>query len=93
MKLLTGDQKRALSAKAHALKPVVLMGQHGLTPSVLSEIERALHDHELIKVRLTGSDRESKHTLAEEIASQTQSTVIHVRGYLLTLYLPRPKES
>ena len=89
---LTGDQKRSLSAKAHALKPVVLLGQHGLTPAVLNEIERALHDHELIKVKLTGSDRESKYALAEEIATQTRSTIIHVRGYLLTLHRPRPKE-
>lgn len=89
---LTGDQKRNLSAKAHALKPVVLLGQHGLTPAVLNEIDHALQAHELIKVKLTGSDRDSKHALAEVIATKTQAEIIHIRGYLLTLYRKKLKD-
>jgi RNA-binding protein len=90
--MLTGSKKRSLSAKAHALKPVVLLGQHGLTPAVMQEIERALHDHELIKIKLTGTDRESKYALADEIAKNTNASIIHIRGFLLTLYRQRPKD-
>ena len=90
--MLTSSQKRSLSAKAHALKPVILLGQQGLTPAVLAETECALQAHELIKIKLTGSDRDSKYAIAEEIAKQLNASIIHIRGFLLTLYRQRPKD-
>ena len=90
--MLSSAQKRSLSAKAHALKPVVLMGQQGLTEAVLKEIDRALLAHELIKIKLTGTDRAKKDSLGELIAQKTQATVIHIRGFLLTLYRQKLKE-
>ena len=48
----------ALRAQAHNLNPVVMIGQHGLTESVIKETDAALNAHELIKVRILGDDRE-----------------------------------
>ena len=50
-------QRRYLKGLAHPLKPVVMIGNSGLTPNVLSEIEQALSHHELIKVRVSGQER------------------------------------
>jgi len=54
---LSNAEKKELRKKAHALKPVVMIGQHGLTDAVLAEIDLALNAHELIKVRVRGSEK------------------------------------
>jgi len=54
---LSSSQIRYLRGLAHPLKPVLLMGGKGVTAGVLKELEQALDDHELIKVRLSGGDR------------------------------------
>ncbi|HXC58639.1 MAG TPA: YhbY family RNA-binding protein, partial [Steroidobacteraceae bacterium] len=55
--ILSEKQRRHLKGLAHPLKPVILMGNAGLTEGVVAETQRALADHELIKVRLPGLDR------------------------------------
>lgn len=61
----TTKQKQYLKGLAHSLKPVVMLGQHGLTEGVLAEIDAALAHHELIKVRVAGEDRETKQLIAK----------------------------
>ena len=56
---LSERQRKYLRGLGHALNPVLLIGQHGVTPAVIAEAQRALHDHELIKVKFRGADREA----------------------------------
>jgi RNA-binding protein len=65
---LTEKQKKHLRRLGHALHPIVLIGQRGLTESVAAEFERALHDHELVKVRARVGDREARDAVLAELA-------------------------
>ena len=58
---LNANQKRYLRGCAHDLKPVILVGQKGITDALLKELDLALAHHELVKVRLADDDRDSLH--------------------------------
>ncbi|HEX9179210.1 MAG TPA: YhbY family RNA-binding protein, partial [Burkholderiales bacterium] len=64
---LTSAERRALRARAHALHPTVIIGDAGLSPSVMTEIDRSLKSHELIKVKVAGDDRQRRESLLAEI--------------------------
>lgn len=83
---MKAELKKFLRAKAHTLKPVVITGQHGASPQVLSEIERALDHHELIKVRVNAGDREQRQNLIQEILDATSAELIQSIGHIITLY-------
>src|SRR5580692_134097 len=68
---LSENQRRFLRGRAHALKPIIQIGGKGLTEAVAKETDRALHDHELIKVRAPGTDREARDALLAQLAQQT----------------------
>ncbi len=89
--MLSSPERRALRAKSHPLKPVVLLGQHQVTSAVLAAIDEALTTHELIKVRLRGIEREERTATAELLATDTGSEVINLIGQVLTLYRARPE--
>ena len=86
---LSGKQRRALRALGHHLKPVVLVGQHGVTPAVVSAVNQALHDHELVKVKLSDEDREARAEAVARLAADTTSEVAQVLGKTALLYRPR----
>jgi len=88
---LDKSQNRHLKALAHPLKPVVLIGQKGLTESVLEEIERALHDHELIKIKLAAL-REEREQLADSIAEKTHAHVIAITGGIAIFFRRNTKK-
>jgi RNA-binding protein len=90
---LTERQRRYLRGLAHPLKPVVIIGDAGLTDAVAKETTRALHDHELIKVRVRGADREQRDTLLSELAERTQSTLVNRIGHVAVLYRRRAEGS
>ncbi len=79
---LSPSQIRYLRGLAHPLKPVLLLGGKGVTAGVLKELEQALTDHELIKVRLTGDDRAARAAdlakLLESRHAETVQTIGHV---------------
>ena len=83
--------RRELRARAHALHPVVSIGQHGLTPAVLHEIDVALLAHELVKVRVFNDERDEREPRCSR-ASARRSTVRAVQqiGKLLVLWRARP---
>ena len=89
MNTLTTKQKKYLRALAHKLKPVVYIGQQGMTDAVLKEADRALSDHELIKVRFIDYKKEKKE-LAEKIAAHTGAALLGITGHLACLYRPSP---
>jgi len=88
---LDKSQNRHLKALAHPLKPVVLIGQKGLTESVLEEIERALYDHELIKIKLAAL-REERQQLADSIADKTHSHVVAITGGVAIIFKRNSKK-
>ena len=79
-------QKKHLRRLGHLLKPVVMVGQHGLTEGVVSETERALADHELIKVRIRVGDRQAREAALMELATRTAATVVQRIGNVGLLY-------
>ena len=85
---LSERQRKHLRGLAHALKPVVRLGNAGLTPAVLAETARALHDHELIKVKAPGGDREARDALFAVLARTTGSALVHRIGNVAVLYRP-----
>jgi RNA-binding protein len=86
---LSEKQLRFLRGRAHPLKPVIQIGQHGLTEAVRAETARALHDHELIKVRVQAADRAARDALIAELASQTDSSLVHRIGHVAVLFKAR----
>jgi putative YhbY family RNA-binding protein len=83
---LSPSRRRELKARAHALDPVVLVGGGGLSSAVLAEIDRCLKSHELIKVRVNGSDRSGREAILEEICTRTGAQpVLHI-GKILVLF-------
>lgn len=68
------------------LKPVVLVGQHGLSENVHHEIDTALTHHELLKIRIPGQKRDGKKAMIDAICSQHQSTLIQNIGNVVILY-------
>ena len=81
--------KRKLKQKAHSLKPVVMTGSNGLTQNVLNEIERALFDHELIKIKINELDREERQLITQKICEYTQAELIQSIGKTITIYRER----
>ncbi len=87
---MKAELKKQLRAKAHALKPVIITGQAGVSPAVLSEINAALDHHELIKVRVNAEDREQRRELTEMICTETGADLIQAIGHVITLYRENP---
>ena len=88
---LSERQRRHLRGLAHPLKPVILMGKTGLTDALAAETARALHTHELIKVKAPGGDRAARDAMLETLAEKTGSTLVQRIGNVAVLYRPRPK--
>lgn len=87
--VLSTKVKQSLKAKAHKLKPVILVGNQGLTKGVHAEIDRALTDHELIKVRFPACEKEVKKALAAEIAETHLANFIQMVGNVCVFYRKR----
>lgn len=86
---LTPAERSALRSEAHALAPVVLIGDAGLTPAVLKEIDANLNAHGLIKVRVFGDDRDARIEIYEDICEELGAAPIQHIGKLLVLYRPK----
>ncbi|MDG2018042.1 MAG: ribosome assembly RNA-binding protein YhbY [Porticoccaceae bacterium] len=89
--------KKYLRSLGHSLKPVVTVAGNGLTETVLAELDRALSDHELIKVKLAVGDRDAKKATIDEICQQSKSQLIQSIGHMILLFRkadkPNPKLS
>ncbi|MFO7551598.1 MAG: ribosome assembly RNA-binding protein YhbY [Haliea sp.] len=78
------DQKQ-LRAIGHKLKPVVTVAGNGLSDNVLQEVQRALDDHELIKVKIAVGDRDARNALAETLCAETGATLVQSVGNIVLL--------
>jgi RNA-binding protein len=89
---LTGKQRRHLRALGHGLTPVTQLGKEGLSEAFVAAVDRALADHELIKVRVLDTAALDRHEAADQLAAATGSEVAQVLGNTLLLYRRRPDD-
>ncbi len=82
----------ALKQQAHHLNPVVMIGQHGLTETVIKEVDASLNAHELIKIRVLGDDRDERSAMADALCQQLGAVLVQHIGKLLVLYRAKPQE-
>ena len=87
---LTSAQRRELRARAHPLHPVVMISDAGLDPAVISEIDRNLASHELIKIRVFADARPVRETLLREICDTLAAAPVQHIGKILIVYRPQP---
>ncbi|WP_082984992.1 ribosome assembly RNA-binding protein YhbY [Gallibacterium genomosp. 3] len=85
---LSTKQKQYLKGLAHHLNPVVLLGGNGLTEGVIAEIDNALSHHELIKVKISGVERDDKELVTAAIVRETGACAVQRIGHILVLYRP-----
>ena len=85
---LTNNQKKYLRSIAHDLKPFVMIGQHGLSESVIAEIDSTMLKHELIKIKLRVEDRDEKQKIIEKILEFSHAEIVQVIGGVLVIYRP-----
>lgn len=84
--VLSAAQKRHLRSLAHDLKPVILMGAKGLTDALVAELELALDHHELVKVKLSGEDRDDRNAVVDQLLSRTGAALVQRIGNLAVLF-------
>ena len=78
--------KKELKAQAHHLKPVVLLGAKGLTEAVIAETDVALTAHELIKVKINGTEKEDRIMIAHELCQKLHATLVQMIGNTVIIY-------
>jgi RNA-binding protein len=86
---LTEKQKKHLRRLAHPLGPVVMLGNAGLTDGVVKELDRALHDHELVKVTARVGERSSRNAALGDLAVRTASELVQRIGHVGIFYRRR----
>lgn len=86
---LTVTERLALKGRAHQLKPTVMIGNAGLTESVLREIEKTLQLHELIKIRVM-AERPEREAMLAEICTRLNAAAVQHIGKILVIYQPNP---
>ncbi len=93
MAALSIQERKRLRQIGHALNPVVMLGGQGLTENVIEETNRALNDHELIKVKIGGEDREARAAIIAEVSTKTEAQVVQTIGKIVLLYKKAAKQN
>ncbi|WP_222910874.1 YhbY family RNA-binding protein [Pseudomonas sp. DNDY-54] len=88
---LTNEQKKQYKSIGHHLKPVLIVSENGLTEGVQAELERALTDHELIKVQLRITERDDRRALMEELCKIGGCELVQAIGKMALIYRKNPK--
>lgn len=89
---LNPKMRQKLKAQAHPLKPIILIGNNGLSEAVNKEIDRALHDHELIKIRIHTNDRELRRELFKQLCEINRAELVQTIGLIGVVYRANPKD-
>jgi len=94
---LNSEQKKHYRALGHKLNPVVTVAGKGLSEAIQLEVDRALEDHELIKVKFAVGDREVKKALIRELCEIVEAELVQEIGHIALIYRkslePNPKLS
>ena len=85
---LTAAQTRFLRGQAHDLKALLQIGNKGVTPAFLAELDAVLEQHELVKVKVAGEDREARDAMIGELAEKVDAALVQRIGHTATLYRP-----
>jgi RNA-binding protein len=88
---LTKTQIRHLRSLGHALKPVVIIGNGGLSDGVVAELNQSLEHHELMKVKVNAADREERDALIVQICSSIRCELVQRIGHIALVYRPAEK--
>ena len=89
MEKLKGSQRKWLRGQAHGLRPVVQIGQKGLSEAALREVDAALDVHELIKIQAPGP-KEDKQEIARRIEEELGAQAVGLIGHMILLYRRNP---
>jgi RNA-binding protein len=90
--ILSGQARKYLRGLAHSLKPVVLIGQKGTSPSVSQALEQALLKHELVKVKfIEGKTKEQKNIKINTLEKETGAIMVGMIGHIAIFYRPNPE--
>ena len=82
---------KTLRGMAHHLDPIVAIGENGATDSAVRELDRALTDHELVKVRLHVDDRDARRAIIEDLRQRSGATLVQRVGKVVVLYRANPE--
>ncbi|HZJ91938.1 MAG TPA: ribosome assembly RNA-binding protein YhbY [Thiopseudomonas sp.] len=88
---LTQEQKKQFKSIGHHLKPIVTVADNGLTESVLAELDRALNDHELIKIQLRLAERDDRKAIVDELCQKSSSLLVQSIGKVALIYRKNPQ--
>jgi RNA-binding protein len=86
----SGQLRRSLRGHGHALSPLVRVGKSGVTAAVIKQVEQALADHELIKIKIAGECPDDRFEVADQLAGQPGVNVVQVLGRVVLLYKRHP---
>jgi RNA-binding protein len=90
--VLTDAQRKHLRRLGHDRNPIVLIGGGGLSPNLIAEMDRALNDHELVKVRARVGDRDLRDEVLAELATATRAELVQRIGHVALYYRAHPTE-
>lgn len=85
---LTAAQTRFLRGQAHDLKALLQIGNKGVTPAFIAELDGVLEQHELVKVKVAGEDREARDAMITDLADRTDAALVQRIGHTAVLYRP-----
>ncbi|MCK9237499.1 MAG: ribosome assembly RNA-binding protein YhbY [Thiopseudomonas sp.] len=88
---LTQEQKKHFKSIGHHLKPVVTVAEQGLKENLMAELDRALNDHELIKIQLRIAEREDRQAILTELCQQSSAILVQSIGKMALIYRKNPK--
>ncbi|MCG8370232.1 MAG: ribosome assembly RNA-binding protein YhbY [Proteobacteria bacterium] len=89
---LTERQKKYLRGLGHRLKPLVVVGDAGLSDSLLAELESTLDRHELLKVRVRTGDRDARNRIVARLCADSSAELVQRIGNVALLYRPNLKK-
>jgi RNA-binding protein len=86
------DLRRALRGHGHAMSAIVQIGKSGVTDAVVKQVEQALSDHELMKVKIGGECPQDRHEVAERLGAEPGVNLVQMVGRVLLLYKRHPQK-
>lgn len=91
--IISKIDKKELRKNSYSLKPFVIIGQNGLTDTVLSEIDASLNAHELIKIRIKEPNKDERYEQCLQIQKSLGAEIIHQIGFIVVFYRPKPNNT
>src|ERR1041385_2031179 len=88
----SGKLRQSLRAHGHALSPIVQIGKAGVTPAVVKQVEQALVDHELVKLRVDAESPDDRFAAADQLAAQPGVNVVQIVGRAILIYKRHPHQ-